>query len=316
MTSLSLLQPAAALVLAPLLTGIINRTKACFAGRQGQPLLQAYYDLAKLLRKGAVYSRTTSWVFRAGPLVGLAAALTALTVLPLGGAPAPLHFTCDLIFMAYLMGVMRFFTVAAALDTGSAFEGMGASREVQFSVLAEPALLLSLAALSRVSGASLSASSPLNLEHLSLSGMYSGLSLSVWMHSGTALLLIAGALLVILLAESCRIPVDDPTTHLELTMIHEVMVLDHSGPDFAMILYGAALKLWIMSALLAGVLVPVRSGQPLLDTAAAIGGIFVVAVGIGIIESSMARLRLLRVPQLLTGAGAFSVLALMLALWG
>ena len=151
MTTISLLQPAAALALAPLLTGIINRTKACFAGRQGQPLLQTYYDLAKLLRKGAVYSRTTSWVFRAGPVVGLASALTALAVLPLGGAPAPLHFTCDLIFMAYLLGVMRFFTVAAALDTGSAFEGMGASREVQFSVLAEPALLLSLAAMSQVS---------------------------------------------------------------------------------------------------------------------------------------------------------------------
>ena len=313
MTTISLLQPAAAMAFAPLLTGIINRTKACFAGRQGQPLLQAYYDLARLLRKGAVYSRTTSWIFRAGPIVGLAAALTALAVLPLGGAPAPLHFTCDLIFMAYLLGVMRFFTVAAALDTGSAFEGMGASREVQFSVLAEPALLLSLAAMSQ---AAVSTRSLGTLEHLSLSGMYSGLSLSVWMHAGTALLLIAGALLAVLLTESSRIPVDDPTTHLELTMIHEVMVLDHSGPDFAMILYGAALKLWIMSALLAGVLVPVRSGRPLVDAAAAIGGIFVVAVVIGIIESSMARLRLLRVPQLLTGAGAFSVLALMLVLWG
>jgi formate hydrogenlyase subunit 4 len=313
MTIISLLQPAAALALAPLLTGIINRTKAGFAGRQGQPLLQNYYDLAKLLRKGAVYSRTSSWVLRAGPVVGLAAALTALAVLPLGGAPAPLHFTGDLIFMAYLLGVMRFFTVAAALDTGSAFEGMGASREVQFSVLAEPALLLSLAAMSQVS---VSTRSLGNLEHLSLSGMYSGLSLSVWMHAGTALLLIAGALLAVLLTESCRIPVDDPNTHLELTMIHEVMVLDHSGPDFAMILYGAALKLWIMSALLAGVLVPVRSGRSLVDAAAAIGGIFVVAVVIGIIESSMARVRLLRVPQLLTGAGAFSVLALMLVLWG
>ena len=312
MTIISLLQPAAALALAPFLTGIINRTKACFAGRQGQPWLQSYYDLAKLLRKGAVYSRTTSWVFRAGPVVGLAAALTALAVLPLGGAPAPLHFRGDLIFLAYLLGVMRFFTVAAALDTGSAFEGMGASREVQFSVLAEPALLLSLAAMSQAAVATRSLG---NLERLSLSGMYSGLSLSAWMHAGAALLLIAGALLAVLLTESSRIPVDDPATHLELTMIHEVMVLDHSGPDLAMIHYGAALKLWIMSALLAGVLVPVRSGRPLVDAAAAIGGIFVVAVVIGSIESSMARLRLLRVPQLLTGAGAFAVLALMLVLW-
>jgi formate hydrogenlyase subunit 4 len=226
----SLLQPVASLALSPLLLGIINRTKAFFAGRQGQPLLQTYYDLAKLLRKGAVYSRTTSWVFRAGPVFGLASALTALAVLPLGGVPAPVHFSCDFIFMAYLLGVMRFFTVAAALDTGSAFEGMGASREVQFSVLAEPALLLSLAAMSHVSAASTPIRSLGNLEHLSLSGMYSGLSLSTWMQAGTALLLIAGALLVVLLAECSRIPVDDPQTHLELTMIHEVMVLDHGGP--------------------------------------------------------------------------------------
>jgi formate hydrogenlyase subunit 4 len=316
LTIVSLLQVVAALALSPLLTGVINRTKACFAGRRGQPLLQTYYDLAKLLRKGAVYSRSTSWIFRAGPIVGTASALTALVVLPLGGAPAPLHFTCDLIFMAYLLGLMRFFTIAAALDTGSAFEGMGASREAQFSVLAEPALLLSLAAMSQVSGLSVSTRSLGSVEHLSLSGMYSGLSLSVWMHAGTALLLIAGALLVVLLTESSRIPVDDPNTHLELTMIHEVMALDHSGPDLAMILYGAALKLWIMSALLAGVLIPVRSGLPLVDAAATIGGIFAVAVVIGVIESTMARLRLLRVPQLLTSAGAFSVLALMLVSWG
>ena len=130
-------------------------------------------------------------------------------------------------------------------------------------------------------------------------------------------MLLAAALLIVLLTESSRIPVDDPNTHLELTMIHEVMVLDHSGPDFAMILYGAALKLWIMGALLAGVLVPVRSGRPL----AGRGGGHRPGFSwwpwlIGIIESSMARLRLLRVPQLLTGAGAFAVLALMLVLWG
>jgi formate hydrogenlyase subunit 4 len=316
MEILTLLQPLPALVLAPLLTGIINRTKSFFAGRQGQPLLQAYYDLAKLLHKGAVYSRTTSWVFRAGPTVGLAAALTALAVVPLGGAPAPLHFTCDLIFMAYLLGLMRFFTVIAALDTGSAFEGMGASREVQFAVLAEPALLLSLAALSRVPSGAAVPGSLEGLASLSLSGMYSSLSLSVWMKEGTVLLLIAGALMVVLLTESSRIPVDDPNTHLELTMIHEVMVLDHSGPDLAMILYGASLKLWILSALLAGIFLPVRSGRPLVDAVAAIGGIFLIALAIGVIESSLARLRLLRVPQLLTGAGAFAVLALMLVLRG
>jgi len=137
-----LIHPVLALLLSPLLLGVINRTKARFAGRQGAPLLQAYYDLAKLLRKGAVYSRTTTWVFRAGPVVGLAAALATTTLVPLGGVPAAMNFAGDLVLLAYLLGVMRFFTVLAALDTGSSFEGMGASREVAFSALAEPALLL------------------------------------------------------------------------------------------------------------------------------------------------------------------------------
>ena len=137
---------------------------------------------------------------------------------------------------------MRFFTVLAALDTGSAFEGMGASREVQFSVLAEPALLLSLLAMGEIGELALTAGMPESLPRLSLSGIYASLSFSAWMHSGTVLLLAASALLIILLTENARIPVDDPNTHLELTMIHEVMVLDHSGPDFGMILYGAAIK--------------------------------------------------------------------------
>lgn len=304
----SLILPICALVLSPLLSGIINRTKAFFAGRQGQPLLQLYFDLAKLLRKGAVYSKTTSWVFRAGPIVGLASAVSALFLLPLGGAAAPVGFSADLILLAYLLGVMRFFTVVAALDTGSAFEGMGASREVQFSALAEPALLLGLAAIARAGGGGSFGS------FLSLSDMYSRLSIGVWMQSGPALLMVAGAFLVVFLAENSRIPVDDPNTHLELTMIHEVMVLDHSGPDFAMILYGASLKMWILGSLLSGLLVPVRTGNIFMDAAATIFGLFVLAVITGIVESTMARLRLLRVPQLLVGAGFLSTLALVLVL--
>ena len=316
MQTLSLLHPLAALILSPLLLGIINRIKALFAGRKGQPLLQTYYDIARLFQKSPVYSHTTSWIFRAGPLVGLASAITALLVLPIGGGAAFLNFTGDLIFLIYLLGVMRFFTVLAALDTGSAFEGMGASREVQFSVLAEPALLLSLLAMGEIGELALAAGMPGSLPRLSLSGIYTGLSFSTWMHSGTVLLLVASALLIILLTENTRIPVDDPNTHLELTMIHEVMVLDHSGPDFGMILYGSAIKLWIFSALLAGILIPVRSGNFLLDGLATLGGIFLLAIGIGVIESTLARLRLLRVPQLLASAGVLAILAIVLVLKG
>jgi formate hydrogenlyase subunit 4 len=302
LNSLSVIHPILALLTAPLLLGVINRVKAVFAGRTGQPLLQAYYDLSKLLRKSAVYGKTTSWVFKAGPVVGLSSVLVALAVVPFAGIPAPLNFGGDLLLLAYLLGLMRFFTVIAALDTGSAFEGMGASREVQFSALAEPVLLLGLAAIARKTGS------------FSLSSMLPGLSPQIWATEGPALAMIAVSLIAILLAENSRIPVDDPNTHLELTMIHEVMILDHSGPDLAFILYSAALKLWVMSALLVGMILPVRSGSYLIDIPAAFAAMIFTAILIGVIESIMARLRLLRVPQLLVGAGAISIMALILIL--
>jgi formate hydrogenlyase subunit 4 len=297
-----LIAPLAGLLAAPLLFGVINRTKAFFAGRRGQPLLQPYCDLGKLLHKGATYSGTTTWIFRAGPIVGLAATVTALAVTPMGGVPAPLGFSGDLILWAYLLCLVRFFTVIAALDTGSSFEGMGASREVLFSALAEPALLLGLVALAR------------QTHRLSLSQVIGSVSARTWMSEGPALALVAIALGIVLLAENARIPVDDPTTHLELTMIHEVMVLDHSGPDLAFIQYAAALKLWIFGALFVGLTVPLRSGRWLLDGAGFLAGMLALAVLVGIVESSMARLRLLRVPKLLVGATALAVLALVLLL--
>jgi formate hydrogenlyase subunit 4 len=292
-----------AVVLAPLLPGVINRTKAQFAGRRGQPLLQAYYDLWKLLHKGAVYSKTTTWVFLAGPIVGLACVVTALLIVPLGGVSGLLAFPGDFLLLAYLLGLMRFFTMMAALDTGSSFEGMGASREAFYSALAEPALLLGLAALAAWS------------DSLSLSTMYAAVTSNAMASSaGSALLLVAAALLIVFLTENARIPIDDPNTHLELTMIHEVMVLDHGGPDLAMIQYGATLKLWVLGSLLVGILVPVRSVWPMVDLAAGIGGMMALAVLVGVIESMIARLRLVRVPQFLVAASVLSILALVLVM--
>ncbi|MGA2180912.1 MAG: NADH-quinone oxidoreductase subunit H [Verrucomicrobiota bacterium] len=302
MNALSFIPLLLALILSPLLFGVINRTKALFAGRRGQPLLQTYFDLWKLLRKGAVYSRTTTWIFRAGPMVGLAAALVAATLVPLGNFPALIAFPADFLLFAGLLGLMRFFTVVAALDTGSSFEGMGASREVFFSALTEPALFVVLATLARQTG------------QLSLSTMFEPVSGAHWLHAGPVLGLVIIALMIVLLAENARIPVDDPNTHLELTMIHEVMVLDHSGPDFAFILYAAALKLWMLGALVLGMVLPSSGGNPWLSLALASGGMFGLAVVIGVIESVMARLRLLVVPQLLIGAGAVATVALILTL--
>src|SRR5712671_4329555 len=275
-----------ALSVPPLLLGVIAKTKALFAGRVGPPVLQPYYDLIKLFQKGSVFSTTTTWVFRAGPVVGLVTAAIAVLLVPLANSTAPVSFTGDLILLTYLLGLGRFFTASAALDTGSPFEGMGAAREVTFACLAEPALFLGLLVLAKLSGS------------MQLTGMLGSSLGSRWPTAGASLALVLLSWFVVLLAENSRIPFDDPNTHLELTMIHEVMVLDHSGPAFGMILYGAALKLFVFTALIAGVVLP-RTGIPLADAAAALGAVLVIGVVIGVVESSMARLRLVRVPQLL-----------------
>lgn len=291
--------PALAFLLAPLLLGIVNRTKAFFAGRCGAPFLQPYYDLQKLLGKGAVYSRTTTWIFKAAPVIGLAALIVAAGLVPIAGSPSAVRFGGDLIVLVYLLGLLRFCTVLGALDTGSSFEGMGASREVQFSALAEPVLLLVLAALVRQTG------------DVSLSSIYPQIADST---GNPAMIMAAVALLAVFLVENARIPVDDPNTHLELTMIHEVMVLDYSGPDFAFILYGVAVKMWILGSLLVGLLMPVHTGLQIVDSLLFVLGMFALAFLTGVIESCMARLRLVRVPQMIVGAGAFAVFALVLVL--
>jgi len=293
---------ALALLFPPLLLGVIGKTKASFAGRVGAPYLQPYYDLIKLLRKGSVFSETTTWVFRAGPVVTLAATLVAALLVPLGRHAAPVSFDGDMILFAYLFGLARFFTTIAALDTGSSFEGMGAAREVTFSCLAEPTLFIALITLARTSGA------------LSLSTILTHATPAGWLTTGTSMLLLVGALFIILLAENCRIPFDDPTTHLELTMIHEVMVLDHSGPAFGIILYGAALKLFVLGALFANVAFPVTTGNGLADWGIFIATMLVLAVVIGVVESVMARLRLVRIPQLLVGSTILAAFSMLLVL--
>ncbi len=287
---------AALLIAPPLLLGIIAKTKAAFGGRQGPPLLQPYHDLWKLLGKGAVYSRTTTWMFRLGPVLSLSAILLAGLLVPLVRA-APFPFAGDAILFAYLLGLGRFATAAAALDAGSSFEGMGASREVAFASFAEPALILAVAALARAT------------DSLSLSGMFNG---ATWVSFGAGAVLIAGSLFLVLLAENSRMPVDDPATHLELTMIHEVMVLDHGGPDLAFILYGSAVKLLLWSSLLVRLLLPTAPGA----AGWAIWGVGIVAVAaaVGVVESSMARLKLTRVPQLLVVAVCAAAFAVMLTL--
>jgi len=284
----------------PLLLGVIARTKARLSGRRGPPLLQPYFDLARLLRKGIVRSRTTTWVFFAGPVVGLVTALFAALIVPLGARGALVAFPGDLVAFAYLLALGRFFTIAAALDTGSAFEGMGAAREAAFSCLAEPAAFFALLVLVKLSGS------------LSLGEMLGPSLPALWTAGAPSLGLAAISLFVVLLAENCRIPFDDPNTHLELTMIHEVMALDHSGPPLALILYGSAVKLFAYGLLLVRMVTPLELGSTVAGVAASLAGLLALAILIGFVESVMARLRILRVPSLLVGAGLLSAFGVML----
>lgn len=289
------------LFLAPLLAGVINRVKAFFAGRRGRPFLQLYWDLARLVRKHMVLSRTTTPVFLLGPALSLASLVTCLTLVPLGG-PSLLFFPGDLLVLLGLLALVRFATVLAAMDTGSSFEGMGASREVAIGALAEPGMFLALAVL------------VVQTRSVSLSEMWAQRSLDLWSDSGMVLVLVGVALFLLLLSESCRIPVDDPNTHLELTMIHEVMVLDHSGPALAAIEYASSLKMWIVAALISSLLFPFHTGSALLDLGGGLVVVFLVALGVGLVESTSARLSMLRVPQFVGLSSALSLLALFLVI--
>jgi len=304
MSAFAWIFPISAWLLAPLMLGVINRVKAIVAGRKGAPLLQLYFDLFKLLRKGSVYSTSTTMIIRLTPPVIMACLVIATLIMPWGGMPAPVSFAGDFILLIYLLGLARFATVLAALDTGSAFEGMGASREVQFAALAEPSLMLGFLVLILHTGS------------LSLSGISSGINVLDWQTSAAVLVMVSFAWFFILLTENSRIPVDDPNTHLELTMIHEVMVLDYSGPDFAFIQYAAALKLWIFGGLLVNLVVPLRLESFGWQSFIFIFGMFVISLLVGLTESFMARLRLLNIPKVLVGSAALSLIALMVKLVG
>ncbi len=302
MTLPSVIALGIVLVLAPALPGLATRTKSLLTGRRGPPVLQLYFELAKLLRKRAVYSATTTWLFRLAPVVGLAGALFAACLLPLDGRESIASFAGDFVLFAGLLALGRFFLILSALDTGSSFEGMGASREAMVGAFAEVGLFLVFVALVLATG------------RLTLSDMLGAPLAAAWSASLPPLVMAGVGLFVLVLAEAGRVPVDDPATHLELTMIHEVAVLDQSGPDFALVLYGAALKFALLAALVAGVVAPRARLAPAVALIALPAGLMVIAVAVGVVEGVMARLRLNRVPQLLVAASALAAFATILLL--
>ena len=285
------------LLLPPLLPGIINKVKAWVAGRRGPPVLQLYYDLARLWKKNVVQSRVTSPAFLAGPAVAWTAIMSAAMLVPIGPVGTALSFRGDVVLLLYLLALARFATAWAAMETGSSFEGMGAAREVSFSVLAEAALIAAMLTLS------------VQTRSVSLSTMLAPFP-------GAGVVLLAAGLFTVLLAENSRVPFDDPNTHLELTMVHEVMVLDHSGPPLAVIMHGAALKLMLFSVFLTESVLPVGAIGPIAGIVLLIAGVLTTTLGVGLVESLMARFAFRRVPLLLLTAVLLCVFALLVAWQG
>ena len=299
----AVLQAAGLLALAPLLKTAIKKMKARLQNRQGPPLLQGYYDLAKLLRKEPVRSETASWVFVAGPRVYFGAVVAATTLVPVLVAAAPLEMAGGILLLVGTLALGRFALATAALDTGSAFGGMGASRDMTIAALAEPALMLGLFTSALAAGS-------LNV---------GGLVRSVLQHGVTFhpsdLLAFAG-LFIIVIAETGRIPVDNPATHLELTMIHEAMVLEYAGPDLALVEWASAVKELLYLTLLVDLFMPagmaVRAAPVAIVVAllAWAGKVFLLAIAVTITESTNAKLRLFRVPELVSISLGLAFLAL------
>jgi formate hydrogenlyase subunit 4 len=293
------------LALAPGVNGAIKRMKATLQGRHGPPLLQGYADLGKLLRKDAVISEHATAVFRIAPLVYAAAISSAALLVPLLWLPAPLGAYGDAITVVALFALARFALALAALDTGSAFGGMGASREVAVAALTEPALLLAIFAVAwRTGGTDLSAASDWLLGHGS----------AVFAPSQ---LIAAAALFVAVIAETGRVPVDNPDTHLELTMIHEGMLLEYSGRPLGVVVWATLLKQTVLFALIIALFAPfgiARAPEALaLSMVVLVAKLAVLAVVVALIESSAAKLRILKLPELLGAASALACLALVSA---
>ena len=292
-----------AILMAPFFSGVILKVKAFFGGKKGPPLLINYYTLSKLFKKGSVYSTSTTIMFKLGPIVSLGSAITVLMFLPIAGHQPIFSFNGDIIFVLYIMGLGRFFTIAAAMDTASPFEGMGAAREAYFPIICEAATFMILIFFYRLTG------------ELQLSAYFTeGNTMGLWSLAGAPLLFIVISFFIILLTENSRVPIDDPATHLELTMIHEVMVLDHSGPDFGLIELGSFCKLFFYSTIVSRLILPFDFGFPAIGFCVFIAGLIIVYVAVGITESVIARYRMDKVPQFVLTSFALAFFATIITL--
>lgn len=281
-----------------LMMGVIKKTKAFWGGRKGVSIWQPLWDFTKLLKKDFVVSRTTSGVFRIAPTVAICSIFAAALFVPLAFGSALINIPAGFILFSYILGLGKFFSLISAMDTGSSFEGMGASREACFTSIVEPAFFMTLASIMALSG----------------NFTFDSLSKILEKAGGYGVLIIVfavAALFLMILIEGSRVPVDDPTTHLELTMIHEVMILDNSGSDLAFFTWGNAIKMFLISSLIANLVIPVSLGA--WETAVAyLAVIFAIALSIGTIESGMARIRMTHVFEFVFIMSSFALIILSL----
>lgn len=292
------------LILSPLIVGFNRTLKARVQTRRGPSLLQPYRDLYKLLRKGMVIPDTASWIFSATPYVLFVTTLLASLLIPTISANAPLSLYGGVLSVVYLLALGRFFLALAGLDTGSSFGGLGSSREMTISAIAEPALMLAVFTVAIGAGTT-------NLSTVVQAGV--GQS---WRFLAPSQMLAFAALFIVLIAETGRIPVDNPATHLELTMIHEAMILEYSGPYLALIEWAAAIKQLVLMTILVNVFFPFGLSLDwspramLFSLSLYIAKLLLLAVAVAVVEVSNAKMRLFRVPELLAIGFVLGALAL------
>jgi formate hydrogenlyase subunit 4 len=294
------------LLLAPLLTGVVRKVKARFLRRRGPPLIQPYRDLVRLMRKDVVLAENASWLFRVIPYLVFAATWVAASLVPTFRTGLLFSWSADLIAIIALLGSARFFQALAGLDVGTSFGGIGSSREVMIASLAEPAMIMVVFTLALIAGST---------QLSTIAGYMLSPEVGLRVSLGLALL----ALIMVAIAENARIPVDNPATHLELTMVHEAMVLEYSGRHLALIDLSAALKLLLYVSLIACLFTPWGLARPDAGAVALAIGIvaYVVKLAVGgvllaIFETSIAKMRVFRVPEFLGAALMLGLLATLL----
>jgi len=287
------------LILAPLFAGLVNKQKAILTGRVGAPIIQPYYELIKLIKKETINASSSSFISRVSPIINLTSLIIAAAILPVGFWKPLISFNGDIILFAYILGLARFFQILAAMDIGSSFEGMGASREATFALFAEPIFFFTIGSISFLSG------------YTSIYDIYHSIQLT---NISYEVFIVICSISVFMLAvtECSRMPIDDPNTHLELTMIHEVMILDNSGIDLFLYQYSSYIKLFIYAILEISFFYPFSQQSYILGIIIFITGSLALSFTLGVVETITSRYKMKNIPQYLLFATAIGILNLLI----